>query len=143
MCSRNHRVTASTSMPRTSVCPSMSPLDGDHTVGGLEFDNPNTYEIAQGSSGTLSLGDAQNFATISVATGPEIGGTFHLTPPAAGGSARVTGSLTPTVDGVDFRMTVHDLKPAPSALAVMLHGWPDGVPPLVAYIVQLVPGSAQ
>src|SRR5256885_6928446 len=33
--------------------PAIVTLDGDHTVGALSFDNPNTYQIAQGSAGAL------------------------------------------------------------------------------------------
>ncbi|HEV8377491.1 MAG TPA: hypothetical protein VGP99_01480, partial [Tepidisphaeraceae bacterium] len=52
--------------------PAIVTLDGDQTVGTVNFDNPNTYEIAQGSSGTLTLGNAFTPAAIMVAAGRHV-----------------------------------------------------------------------
>jgi autotransporter-associated beta strand protein len=92
-------------------------LDGDKTVGTLNFDNANKYTIAQGSGGTLTIsGSAINVAAnrtaeisapLSLASDTNItaanGGTLILSGPmsiAAGKSATKNGPGTLTISGV-------------------------------------------
>ncbi len=44
-------------------------LDGNHTVGSLNFDNAFKYTIAPGTGGTLSIGDATTAGAVTVTSG--------------------------------------------------------------------------
>ena len=91
--------------------PAIVTLNGNHTVGSLSFDNPNTYEIAPGSAGTLTLGDASTPATITVANGRHIisapltlaGNT--TTQIALGTSLSITGSFFNIADNQSLTTT--------------------------------------
>jgi hypothetical protein len=72
-------------------------LDGDRTVGGLVFDNPNTYVIAQGHGGVLTIGDDTHNGGIDV-----LAGKHAITAPLvlAGHTAvNVNSGATFTIDG--------------------------------------------
>lgn len=77
-------------------------LDGNRTVGAVTFDNPNSYTIAQGSSGTLTLQTTVGSATLSVMGGSHtISAPVALASPtsaevAAGGTLAVSGQLSGT-----------------------------------------------
>jgi hypothetical protein len=49
--------------------PAVVTLDGDRTVGGLVFDNSNSYVIAQGLGGRLTIGDNTHNGGIDVLAG--------------------------------------------------------------------------
>ncbi|HEV8605597.1 MAG TPA: NF038122 family metalloprotease [Tepidisphaeraceae bacterium] len=77
--------------------PAMITLDGDRTVGGLVFDNPNSYIIDKGHGGTLTIGDATHNGGIDV-----LAGKNAITAPLvlAGNTAvNVSSGLTFTIDG--------------------------------------------
>ena len=83
-----HKITA----PRTIT------LDGDRNVAQLVFENSNSYTIAQGSGGTLSLGDATHNAVLNVNQGSH----FITAPLALAGNTIVNiaagSTLAPAAD---------------------------------------------
>ena len=77
--------------------PAIITLDGDRTVGGLVFDNPNSYVIDKGHGGTLTIGDATHNGGIDVLAGKNaISAPLVL---AGNTVVNVAGGLTFTIDG--------------------------------------------
>jgi autotransporter-associated beta strand protein len=58
------------------TAPSTVTLDGNWTAGGLAFNNTNSYTLAAGNSGTLTLDNGAESATIA-----DLGGTHYITAP--------------------------------------------------------------
>jgi len=77
--------------------PAVITLDGNRIVGGLVFDNPNSYIIAPGDGGTLTIGDDTHNGGIDV-----LAGKHAITAPLvlAGHTAvNISGGSSLTIDG--------------------------------------------